>query len=318
MDFWDATKLMVRRWYLTVPMLLLTLAGTGYTATAIKADYVLTSYVQLIPSQTALTEEETLKYPVNPWNQLGLDAMSQAINYATVDHTFLQRLEREGYTTNLKITSGDPVAGATILVVGKTKEQAVETTDAVIKRYQDTALQLQAQYKVRTQDMITVKRLDQGENLDRPGGKVKRAIIAVFGVGILLTAALTIGVDALLRRRRRKGDSDGESSVAVNPAQVSNSPVSARAPTQPSVTVSGSAKAHAPKPLPTPIQAPPRDRENDTVRIQLPPVNGRNGHAKPATESAVRNPPPPQEVGEATIVLPGPRTLANDQGGKRH
>src|SRR5687767_1439829 len=112
---------MLRRWYLALPLLLLTIAGTGYTATAIEADYVLTSYVQLIPPQTSLTEEEARKYPVNPWNQLGLEALSQAANYSTVDHTFLERLDKEGHSTNFKIISGDPVAGATIEVIGKTR-----------------------------------------------------------------------------------------------------------------------------------------------------------------------------------------------------
>jgi hypothetical protein len=258
---------------------LLTFAGTYYTATAIEADYVLTSYVQLIPSQTSLTEEEARKYPVNPWNQLGLEAMSQSSNYATVDHTFLKRLEKDGFSTNLKITSGDPVAGATIEVVGKTKEQAVGTTNAVIKRYQETTRLLQAQYKVRPQDMITVKRLDLGENLERPGGKVKRAIIAVFGTGILITAAVTIGIDALLRRRKRRPSEPGVDTattvpVAEKPANLYNSSPA----------------------------APVNDHGTETVRIQLP------------TSGA---PVSPETTGDATIVLPMPRTSVSDNGGNR-
>ncbi|NMO57795.1 hypothetical protein HH310_42365 [Actinoplanes sp. TBRC 11911] len=292
MDFWDATKVLVRRWYLALPLLLLTFAGTGYTATQIEADYVLTSYVQLIPPQTPpVTEEEARKIPVNPWNQLGLEALSQASNYATVDRTFLERLEKEGYSTNFKITSGDPVAGATIEVIGLTREQAVETTDAVIKRFKESTLKLQTQYRVRTQDLITVERLDQGENLDRPGGKVKRAIIAVFGTGMLLTAAVTIGFDAWLRRRRRRKDE-----AALPEPTIAAAPVS---------------------PSPRVFEAP---KASETVRIQfpegtIPPRKGTNGVAK----AKVKAPSEPRKdsPGEATIILPGPRQSSNDNGGHR-
>ena len=33
MDFWDATKVLFRRWYLALPLLLITLGVTAYTAT---------------------------------------------------------------------------------------------------------------------------------------------------------------------------------------------------------------------------------------------------------------------------------------------
>ena len=31
MDFWDATKVLFRRWYLTIPLLFITLGVTAYT-----------------------------------------------------------------------------------------------------------------------------------------------------------------------------------------------------------------------------------------------------------------------------------------------
>jgi hypothetical protein len=219
-DFWDATKVLVRRWYVTLPLLLLTIGATGYTAVAVKPDWVLTSYVQLIPPQTTAVQLEQNKTNLsNPWNQLGLSALSQAANYATVDQTFLDALDQAGYSTNFTINVGEPIAGATIEVIGKTRTQAIETTDKVIARYKESVQRLQSQYGVRQQDMITMQRLDQGENLKRPGGKVKRAILAVFGAGFLLTAGSAIAYDAFMRRRRRPSgkSSDAENvTIAVN------------------------------------------------------------------------------------------------------
>ena len=49
MDFWDITKLLVRRWMVAVPLLLLSAGITGVTVSQVKPDYVATAYVQLVP-----------------------------------------------------------------------------------------------------------------------------------------------------------------------------------------------------------------------------------------------------------------------------
>jgi hypothetical protein len=161
----------------------------------------------------------------------------------------------------------------------------------VIKRFKESTLKLQTQYRVRTQDQITVERLDQGENLDRPGGKVKRAIIAVFGTGMLLTAGLTIGVDAWFRRRRRRKEESALAEPAVAAAPVSPSPRMFEAP-----------------------------KASETVRIQfpegtMPPRKGTNGVAKAKVKAPAE--PRKDSPGEATIILPGPRQSSNDNGGHR-
>lgn len=203
MDFWDATKVMFRRWYMTLPLLLLTAAATVYAGVAVKPDYVLTSYIQLIPSLST-DKDENSKAPRNPWNQLGLETLGQAASYAVLDQTFLDQLAADNYSINYSVVVGTPTAGATIEVVGVTREQAIQTTGMIIKRYGESVQDLQGKYGVVTQDMITMQRLDEGQNMKRPGGKVKRAILAVAGAGLLMSAGTTIAVDALLRRRRRR------------------------------------------------------------------------------------------------------------------
>jgi hypothetical protein len=212
-DFWDITKVMFRRWYIAVPLLLATLAATSYTSAAVKPDYVLTAYIQLIPPVSDGDTKTNNQH--NPWLLLGLEALAQGANYATVDQTFLDELSSRGDSTNFSLVVGTPAGGATIEVVGKTREQTERTTAAILKRFQDTVESLQAQYNVKAADMITTHRLDQGENLKRPGGKVKRAIVVVAGAGLLLAAGLTIAIDALLRRRKRRKAESAASAVAM-------------------------------------------------------------------------------------------------------
>jgi hypothetical protein len=65
---------------------------------------------------------------------------------------------------------------------------------------------LQTDDRVSDADAIRTRRLDQGTNVKESNSKVKRALVAVAGAGLMLTAAVTIGLDAWLRRRRRPAD----------------------------------------------------------------------------------------------------------------
>jgi hypothetical protein len=307
-DFWDITKVMFRRWYVAVPLLLASIAGTGYTAVAVKPDYALTAYIQLIPP-VASTEAEA-NTQRNPWLLLGLEALTQAADYATLDQTFLDDLQAKGESTNFSIEVGTPAGGATIEVVGATAAQAVQTTAAILQQFDQTVQSLQAQYNVKQADMITTHRLDRGENLKQRGGRVKRAVVVVGGVGLLLTAGLTIAFDAILRRRRRPK------------AAPMASPVPARAAMHyPPWYRNGSA---LPAPgsddtavLPAAIHAPPALGQRD-----LPAMPVATEHAVAREESAERKPamdklPVPSDV---TIVLSmprGPRAPGDNGGGKR-
>src|SRR5256885_11637048 len=69
MDFWDVAKLMARRWYITVPMLVLTLLGAVATDLTVKPDYKATGHITLIPPtvrQDNVTNAKDVR-PVNPW-----------------------------------------------------------------------------------------------------------------------------------------------------------------------------------------------------------------------------------------------------------
>lgn len=207
MDFWDLTKLMIRRWYVSVTLLLITMAATGYAATEIKPDYAITSYVQLIPPTVASDPNKIISVQ-NPWLALGLSSLSNAATVATQDQTFLDTLKEKDETASFEITISDKNPVAIIAVVAPTLEEAQSATTEVTSQYEKSVVALQTQYNVKKSDMITAYRLDKGENLKRPGGKVKRAVVVIFAIGVLLTGGITILVDTLLRRRKRRKSGD--------------------------------------------------------------------------------------------------------------
>jgi hypothetical protein len=210
MDFWDLTKLIFRRWPISLPILLLSIAATLFTAKSVKPDYVMTSYVQLVPPYSVGPTESPNAALRNPWNSLGLNTLGQAAIYATQDKKFVDQLKSQGHSTNFVLTLTYPDPIITVQVVGPTPAETVATTGLVVGKLETTARTLQKQYGAQDQTLIQTQRLDQGENVTVSGGKVKRAIVAVAGVGLMLTAGLTILFDVLIRRRaRRRADASG-------------------------------------------------------------------------------------------------------------
>jgi len=208
LDFWDLTKVVFRRWKISLPLFLLTVVATGAVAVTAKPDYVMTAYVQFIPAKVAPTDNPVAAGLRNPWNQLGLNTLGQAAIYATQDQRFIDSLKAGGHTTNIVLTITYPNPIITVQVVGPTKVDTTMTTQLVINRLRDSAEALQRQSGVHDDDLIGSQRLDQGQNLEQSGGKQKRAVVAAFAAGFLLTAGGTVLFDALARRRTRRRESN--------------------------------------------------------------------------------------------------------------
>jgi capsular polysaccharide biosynthesis protein len=205
LDFWDLTKLLVRRWQVALPLLLLSIVATVLTVNTVRPDYVATAYVQLVPP---VIKSETPDAPKpeqrNPWLGLGLQTLGNAAIVTVLDQTVVDNLKATGYSDSFTVTMGGNTPLVTIEVTGKTERQARETAEQLVQRFTQSVSSLQTAYGVTTGDAITARRLDLGTNIKTSDSKVKRALVAVAGGGLLLTAAATVGLDAWLRRRARR------------------------------------------------------------------------------------------------------------------
>jgi hypothetical protein len=215
-DFWDLTRLVLRRWYVAAPLVAVTIGATFFVTSTVKPDYKATSYVQLIPPATASATTNTSDLR-NPWLELGLGSLNTAATYATVDKTFLNQLKSQGLSDSVVITEGYPAPIVTIDIVAASQLIATQTTDQVVKHFDETVKGLQDDYGVKPNAVIRTRRLDTGRNLAQTGGKVKRALVAVAGAGMLLTVGLTIGFDAAVRRRAgRRGQNTGSGGAGTS------------------------------------------------------------------------------------------------------
>jgi hypothetical protein len=113
-------------------------------------------------------------------------------------------LKASKHSDNLTLTMTYPNPIVTVEVVGTSQADARETTQLTIDRLRASSDMLQKGSGVTDTDLITMQRLDQGQNVSPSLSKVKRAIFAVGAAGLVMTTGGTLGFDAFARRRARK------------------------------------------------------------------------------------------------------------------
>lgn len=247
MDLWDLTKLLLRRWYVAAPMLLLSVVMVFLVAQTVGPDYSAKGHVQMIPAPSVgkAVDPNAKPRPTNPWLDLGYEALANAAALAVSDQAVLEGLAGRGFTDSVTVTMDENAVLLEIEAVGTSRAQATATVREVIKLIEQDIAAKQKQYGVLKEDTITSLTLNDGSSPEVVRSKVMRVLVVAAGTGVLLTIAATIAIDALLRRRTRRLVEQ----VAEVPAQrrAPSAPAAVAAPAPPT---NGHSKAAVVEPIP--------------------------------------------------------------------
>lgn len=216
MDLWDVTKLMWRRWYVTAPMLLVTATAAIMIFSNVGPEYRATGHVAVVPSQLqrqAAAGEVTL---INPWNE---EALAQAATIRLEGSQLAEDLAGQGYQGEWGVeVNGFPLPVLTIEVVSPTSRQAVGTLRLLQTIVEEEVADRQGNLDLPDNELITTVRLDEGESIETTSTKVRRALVAVVGAGIIFTIGAVIVFDAVARWLRARSHKDQPPEATAMPA----------------------------------------------------------------------------------------------------
>jgi hypothetical protein len=232
MDLLDLLKMMVRRWYVAVPVVVVTLGIALFVGSQIRPEYKASSAVLLIPPTTRQTQPvgppSASPRPGNPWVQVGEDAMAQALKISVSTKEARDRVSKAGGDPAYEVGLVTRSSILTFDVTTTSEDRARATMKAVIDLVRTEVANRQAQYKPKPGEDITAQVLDPGDNVQPSRSNVLRAEIVIVGIGILLAAAATVMFDAVQRRRRSTKfgvrASPGRASATVSAADKATPP----------------------------------------------------------------------------------------------
>lgn len=222
MDLIDLMKLTFRRWYVTAPVIALTIAAAAGIGAAIRPEYRSTVAIVLIPptGATSAPSPGTAAAPGNPWPLLGVGAMAQAVQISTSAHDGRSQVRAGGGDPDYNVELLPRSSILTIEVAADSPDTALATVEGVTNLVHDEVARRQAQYQAAPGEQITAQVLDPGRNVAPSRSNVRRLQIAVVGLGLLLAAAAAVSYDAAARHlagRARRGGNAAEAVGAPGP-----------------------------------------------------------------------------------------------------
>jgi hypothetical protein len=205
MDLLDLLKLMFRRWYVTAPVVVLTFVAALTLGIAIQPEYKTSAAVLLVPPTTnaAAPAPNASPQPGNPWLRVGENAMAQAVQISISAHEVRTKVEAAGGNPDYVVGLVTRSSILTVDVTTTSNAKALATVTAVTKLISEEVAGMQAEYKPKAGEQISTQVLDSGLNIVQSRSNVLRVQIVVFAIGLLLAATVSVGYDAIVRRRAR-------------------------------------------------------------------------------------------------------------------
>jgi hypothetical protein len=201
MDLWELTRVLFRRWYISVPMVAISLAAAAWVTASTGPEYEATGHVAVLPPEVQRIAQAGDVVRASPWNEEALAHAAQIRLEAKRLETDLVEHGFHGEWT-VSVTGRLPVIS--VAVVAPSDEQAVATLHRLQAVVEEEVRVRQQGYDVPTEEQYRTVRYDSGESVDTSASSARRALVAAVGAGAVLTVAVVIGFDALARLRQRR------------------------------------------------------------------------------------------------------------------
>lgn len=219
MDLVSAVQVLLRRWYVTLPLLLVT-AALGATAwLVVSPSYQAQGSLLLRPPAPA-EPDQTVFNPYLLYNNLQIPArVAQDVLLQTSE---LEALADQGATGAFDVFL-DPT-GTTPLVaftaVGATEDEAVATAEIAMARFDEILVERQLREGSPEDRLITTEVVTEAAVSETLVGSKIRAAVAALGFGVILTVSLALMVESLARRRANRDEKRTSSTQAPEPPAI--------------------------------------------------------------------------------------------------
>lgn len=192
MDVWGMTVAAFRRWYVLIPLLVISLAAAYVVGSRSQSDYEVTGAVMLVaPADNPV--------PSNPYAAdsavqiLGIKAMSSSTR-----SSFVER----GLSGDYEIEYDDDTPVMEITVVGESQEVALGTGQQLVKYLSSTLGRSQGELGVPRAARVVLTIVDAPDVVNPTEGGTVRVTAILAVLGIVVSFLIAVIVDAILARRR--------------------------------------------------------------------------------------------------------------------
>ena len=191
MELWKTLRILLHRWYIVLPLLLVTLVGVFGAVTSIAPDYKSNGTIVLIPTPTGAN-------PFTDPSSLGL--LANLLTTTMNNPATTAQLVQAGSSANYKIdVSGSPLIQIT--ATAATPQQAKGSVKLVIDEFNRELAARQE--KVRPDAVISSELITAPTDAVAQQGSRIRVAAGLLAVGLGLAILFPLAMESIVERRRR-------------------------------------------------------------------------------------------------------------------
>lgn len=219
MDFLTLGKILFRRWYVTLPMVLLTVVVAAAVVRSVEPEYEASgSFVLLGPREHLPpfnADPGTAPLPRNPYTEFtpSLTTAAGTLELVLEDGQVRNRLRQLRLSDDIEVTADDEAPTLEVTVGARRAGVAVETIETIFSMMGDELRQRQDDAGAPENLQITVEALVLPETARELTAARDRALVAFSVLGVVSTVGLAVIVDSIATARRarrsRRGGLDG-------------------------------------------------------------------------------------------------------------
>lgn len=229
MDFFDAVKVVGRRWYVVLAMLGLTAVAAWHMLSITPPSYVASGSMLLLPPQGLVSDAARTSNPYLSYFPT-LSTMAEVVSEVMSEPQVATALQAEG-ATNYKVGLSTAVQDSPLVTVTATDFSAAKATRSVqlvSASFEAHLVQQQARVGAAAKSFVRAETLTTPEVPTRQNGSRLRVVAAVGGLGLVFSFGLAFVVESIAAARaaRRPSVPDNWTEPGLVPSSIPSSATS--------------------------------------------------------------------------------------------
>jgi capsular polysaccharide biosynthesis protein len=203
MDLMGSFRVLRRRWILTSALIILTLVGTAGAAVKLPWSYEATGTIVLLNSKSASAGTDS--NPLLAFDP-SLTSAAEVLSLAVMAPRTALTLKAAGYPDVYQVAISSSTGGPILQITatGRDKSNVERTLHGVMDEVSTQLLSLQS--GVASRNMITALSLSAASQPSRSISKKAKPVIAVLGLGLVLTFVIPQLLDGLANRGQARNE----------------------------------------------------------------------------------------------------------------
>lgn len=204
MDLWTIIKVLVRRWYVSLPVLLAAAYATHSVTSEVPSSYRATgSVILFVPNGVRSGSDLPRNNPYLTFSG-SLNITSHALVRVVGSLEQREAFQRRGLRSDYGIQPEDTFPGIRFAVAGKDSVVVVKTAQTLIETIEQRLSALEEESGAPPEERIGVRVLDPPRRAVEVPPAVARLAAVIVGLGMALATALALALEAVSRSRRKK------------------------------------------------------------------------------------------------------------------